>query len=283
MSMPAPHPTAPAAPKATRQPSGFTLIELLVVIAIIAILASMLLPALGKAKAKSFSIKCANNVKTFATATFMYLNDFGKSVPYNGQATATMDNALWVTVLATNYGGINAARICPSAPMAASKAKRRHPSSGSVNQTWLWTGSKGFDYEGSYVFNGWFYGDDDPYFSTPDQKPKKFRSDVDCPTPSTTPVISDGNWIDTWPQETDPPAVNLYTGDDFAGAMVRLTLPRHGGASWTKNMTFNPKNDLPGAINHGFVDGHAELLKLEKLWRLDWHRDWVTPAKRPGK
>lgn len=266
-----------------RRGSGFTLIELLVVIAIIAILAGMLLPALAKAKAKAHQIKCVNNTKTLTLATFMYLSDFGKPVPYNGAATAFMDNALWVTVLATNYGGINESRICPAAPPAPTKAKRRHASSGSVNQTWLWTSSKNIDYQGSYCFNGWFYGDDDPYFSSAAFKSKKYRNDTDCPQPTTTPVIADSNWIDTWPQPTDPPAKNLYTGDDFAGAMVRLTLPRHGGVTWSKTQTFNPKNDLPGAINIGFVDGHSEMVRLEKLWRLDWHKEWVAPAKRPGK
>jgi prepilin-type N-terminal cleavage/methylation domain-containing protein len=116
--------------------AGFTLIELLVVIAIIAILASMLLPALSRAKEKAKQVNCLSNARQLALAVMMYTEDHADTFPPSTDYSAdtSLPERIW-TMKVFPYVQSTAVFSCPSVQNKAFPSNWAERGLGSIGYT----------------------------------------------------------------------------------------------------------------------------------------------------
>lgn len=235
-------------PVARRARSAFTLIELLVVIAIIAILASMLLPALSKAKAKGIIVRCGSNIRQLGIAIRMYADEYRDQFPDCTGAVWPWDLPVPAANAFVRNGGTRSILYCPG----FSKQ----------NNDELWSYTTGVtnelanDSTGGYRVIGYavaFKGSGRVVATniTESFNPKPWRmsdgSDYE-PGPSARVLAADGtlsegeNMVDR--------ARNKYTGIS-------------GG--WSGHQAAHLAGRIPAGGSLLMLDGHAEWRKFNKM------------------
>ena len=249
--------------------SGFTLVELLVVVSIIALLVSILMPALGKARAQAKNIMCKTNIRSLQTGTILYTMDNNdKMMPQSVSNTYGVWGNLWIEGIASYCEDVDEIRHCPNTRPGTSSGH----APGTAKRSWRWGGyidSSGTTRTigGSYAINGWFYN----YSNyTPPTTPPDFQSMIyknisnTGSSPALIPFFSDSAWVDVWPVDGEVCSadLNLSEPDVWSTStyesIEKLLMNRHGRRT-----------------NISFLDGHQESVDLERVWSLKWNKKFI--------
>ena len=216
----------------------------------------------------------------------MYMNETGKNIRYNDPQMPGYDPSwpitIWMGSL-SNYGVTDQLRLCPSTH-AQTKLFTNQEIEGTADTAWNFGAYLPLPLTGSYGFNGWLYSfDPAAYYDRAANFPAYvFSKPASIQRTAQTPLFFDSIWVMAWPIESDKPANNLYTGAPLVNSegFTRCTILRHGGKIATASYPFplsGQRQALPGAINMGLADGHAELAPLRNLWNYYWHLNWRPP------
>ena len=226
----------------------FTLIELLVVIAIIAILASMLLPALTKAKDKARMISCVNNLKQIGITCHIYAGDHNDWLPvptgsYGAQRSAiyklTFKHTASPVNLLLQNGYFGHRDVADGEPTYRAAYQNFHCPSDSFNF------EKRTEATGSAPISYYYY-----LYSS------KENALLDRPSTNV-------KW-DNWAEEK---GARAFLPRDHAGSIIFLDMFSNGGGVSCRDAhtqhTSRPNH--PGQFNALMLGGHVNTKRFESL------------------
>jgi prepilin-type N-terminal cleavage/methylation domain-containing protein/prepilin-type processing-associated H-X9-DG protein len=258
----------------TNREQGFTLIELLVVIAIIAILASLLLPALTRAKTKAKGISSLSNLRQLGLGMNLYVDDHEGFFPgHSLQAVAGQARIRWADLIFPYMQNVNVY-------MSPALSPDEHVF---MNKPFAHTAPGGIEtpghtrYFGGYGFNYQYLGNT----RTPSGIRPFHARDTSIAAPANTIVLGDTKGArkgsPTLPYGADGSGV--YVIDPPLGSMTlgsigsRKSSPTpgsgnayyEGGTDGSDAHRSTPAARNGGRVNAVMVDGHAVAMKLEEL------------------
>lgn len=235
-----------------------------------------------------------SNLKQIVAAGQMYMDDAGQLI----LMVETNNADEWVGEL-SSYGATSNLLLCPSTLIPPQPESSGANVVGTASLAWCqWPFTSAAPDVGSYSINGWLFSYDpnitgivSTWVAPPPQvvtlHPQFiFAKPTSVQRPAQTPFFNDAVVWNEWPTEGDSPAaLDLSQGAavNITG-MPRCTIWRHGGKTLTSPLVMAARATVmpqDAAINIGFDDGHAELVKLNSLWSCYWHYNWVPSATPP--